>query len=171
MSGIWIYFAIFFGKLVEVAAGTMRSVFINKGNRWMAAAAGLIEVLLWLLVASSVIVGLKEDPFKAVIYCLAFGVGIIVGMLLEQKMAVGLTSIQIVSETKSGEKIGKALRENGFGVTIMEGHSVDGTRREMVFVQLRRRRIQEAIGIAQEICPDALISVSDVRSLRGGFMR
>ena len=137
----------------------------------MAAMFGLIEVLCWIFVASSVIVGLQEDWFKAVVYCIAFGVGNILGMTLEKKMAMGLTSIQIVSTVKDGEKMAKLLREHEFGVTILDGHSVDGEQRELIFVQLRRRRIDEAIHLAQSINPNAVLSVSDVRALQGGFMR
>ena len=169
--GILIYFCIFFGKLVEVSAGTMRIMFVNRGKKLFAAVFGAVEVLLWLLVASTVIVGLKDDPLKAVIYCIAFVVGILLGMYIEQKMALGLTSIQIVSLDEKGEKIGKELRENGFGVTIIRGHSVDGTNRELVFVQLKRRRVNEAVNVALSVDSTAVISVSDVRTHRGGFMR
>ena len=120
---------------------------------------------------SAVLSQLSEDPWKAVVYCLAFAVGIVFGVALEEKLAVGLTSVQIVSLASDGEKIGAALRERGFGVTLLEGHSVDGTKRELIFVQLKRRRIRECEKAVHGIDPGAMISVSDVKTVHGGFMK
>jgi uncharacterized membrane-anchored protein YitT (DUF2179 family) len=40
-----------------------------------------------------------------------------------------------------------------------------------VFVQLKRKRIQECEQIVRSVCPEAMISVSDVRVVVGGFMK
>ena len=63
----------------------------------------------------------------------------------------------------------KTARDNGFGVTILDGHSVDGTKREVVFVQLRRKRVEEAMKIALSENPEAIISVSEAKTVHGGF--
>jgi len=154
-----------------VACNTLRIMFVGKGKRVLGIFFGFFEILLWLIVASTVLSDLYSDPIKAAVYCIAFCCGILFGMELEQRMAVGLTSIQVVSLAAEAEKIGLSLRENGFGVTLLSGHSVDGTEREMLFVQLRRRRIAEAVRIVRGIDPEAIISASEVRSLGGGYMK
>ena len=169
--GPWVYVIIFVGKLIEVSASTLRIMFVSKGKKVIGAMCGFVEVVLWVFIAGSVLADLYSDPLKAVVYCVAFVIGIMLGIWLEQKLAIGLTSVQIVSLVDDAEHIAAALRESGFGVTILHGHSVDKTKREVVFVQLRRKNIPEAIAIAQSVNPGAIISVSDVKTIRGGFFK
>ncbi len=171
ITGPVLYVIIFFGKLVEVSLMTLRIMFASKGQKLFSAVCGLFEIVIWIFIAGTVLTQLDEDPLKAVIYCVAFTIGITMGVVIENKMAVGLTSVQIVALAEIGEKIGAALREQGFGVTILDGHSVNGTRREMVFVQLKRKRIRECEKIVRSVCPDAMMSVSDVKLVVGGFMK
>lgn len=166
-----IYIIIFAGKMLEVSFGTLRIMFSGKGKKLLSAGCALVEIFLWVIIASSVLTDLNEDPLKMVVYCVAFACGVPIGIHLEGKLAVGLTSIQIVSLADRGECVACALRMNNFGVTILEGHSVDGTARNMVFVQLRRKRIPEAMAIVRKEDPDAIISVNDVKSLSGGFLK
>ena len=165
-----VYILIFIGKMIEVTFSTLRVMFSSKGNKGLSAACGFMEIFLWINIASTVLTDMQDDPIKMVIYCVAFSCGIPFGIAMEQKLAVGLTSIQIVCPEEGGELVAAALRENNFGVTILEGHSVDGTRREMIFVQLKRKRIREALKVVRSVEPSAIISASDVKSLGGGFM-
>lgn len=171
ITGLWLYVVIFLGKMAEVSFSTLRIMFVGKSRKLEGALFGFIEIALWVIVVSSVLNGLSEDPMKAVVYCVAFTLGIPLGVQIEGLLAVGLTSIQVVAANEYGEKIGVALREHGFGVTFLDGHSVDGTKRELVFVQLKRKRINDAVEIIKEIDPAAVISVSDLRSFRGGFLK
>ncbi len=171
ITGFWLYIIIFFGKLAEVCFSTLRIMFVGKSRKLEGAIFGFIEIALWIIVVSSVLDGLSQDPLKAVIYCVAFTLGIPLGVKIESMLAVGLTSIQVVAANEEGEKIGLSLREHGFGITFLDGHSVDGTKRELVFVQLKRKRINDAFAIIKEVAPNAVISVSDLRSFRGGFIR
>lgn len=171
LTGFWLYAFIFVGKMVEVTIDTLRIMFIGKGKRMAGAVLGFVCVFLWIVLVNSVLTDISKDPLKVIVYCVAYACGIYLGTTLEGQLAVGLTSIQIVLNCEKAEKLGAILRDKGFGVTMLEGHSVDGTKRRMVFVQLRRRRVAEAINIAHDTCEDAVISVSDVRQVRGGFFR
>jgi len=171
LSGGWLYAVIFLGKMIEVALDTLRIMFISKGKKAYGTVCGFFSILIWIMLVSSVLTDVSADPMKVVVYCVAYACGIYMGTALEQRLAVGLTAIQIVlPETEAGE-VGGGLRDAGFGVTLMEGRSVDGTKRGLVFVQLRRKLVPEAIALANGLCPDAVISVSDVRQVRGGFFK
>lgn len=171
ITGPLLYVLIFCGKVIEVTFSTLRIMLVGKGRRFLGAFVGLFEIVFWVVITNSVLTGLTEDPLKIVVYSLAFSTGIICGIAVEARLAVGLTSIQILTPEEPAETLGALLRENGFGVTIFDGHSVDGTPREMLFVQLKRRRVGEAVSLVHRACPGAVISVSDVRSLTGGFVK
>ena len=165
-----VYFVIFFGKVLEVCVTTLRIIFVGKGRMVYGTVFGFVEIVLWIIIAGEVLGDLQSDPMKAVVYCLGFTAGIAAGVAVEHRLAIGLTSINIVVPRESGEKIATALRESGFGVTILEGHAVGGALRQLVLVQLRRKNIKSAVGIARGIYPNAVISISEVQSIRGGFL-
>ena len=171
MTGIPLYLLIFAGKVLEVTVSTMRIIFVGKGRRLVGIAFGLVEVTVGLIITSVVLNDLFGDPFKIVVYVAAFEVGITLGMTIEARMALGLTSMQAVAAEKEAREAGLALRAAGFGVTILSGHSVDGTKRELVFVQLKRRRAEEAVRIVQAAAPEAVISISDIKAVKGGFLK
>lgn len=170
-TGISLYLLIFAGKVLEVTMSTLRIIFVGKGRKLVGVAFGLVEVTVGLIITSLVLNDLYNDPFKIVVYVVAFEVGISLGMTIEGRMALGLTSMQAVATQEKAHAVGLALREAGFGVTILSGHSVDGTPRDVVFVQLRRRRVDEAVHIVQNTAPQAVISVSDIKSIKGGFLK
>ena len=74
-STVWVYLFIFFGKILEVSFGTLRIVLINRGERTVGSMIALQEISLWLVVASSVLVGFKTDFLKGIVYALAFACG------------------------------------------------------------------------------------------------
>ncbi|MGM0496157.1 MAG: DUF5698 domain-containing protein, partial [Bacillota bacterium] len=56
----WEMLLILIVKVVEVSVSTLRIIFIGKGYRKPGALLALIEILLWVFMASSVINGMAE---------------------------------------------------------------------------------------------------------------
>ncbi|MEA5050913.1 MAG: DUF5698 domain-containing protein [Oscillospiraceae bacterium] len=171
ITGVWVYVIIFLGKVVEVSFDTLKIVFVGKGKKLLGTACGLISITIWLILVSNVINDIYSDPMKGVIYCLGFAAGVYVGTLIDEWLAVGLTSMQVVLDDQRAEQLGCALREQGYGVTILEGHSVGAAKRGVLLVQLKRRSIPAARRLIFEKCPEAVISVNDLRSLEGGYLK
>lgn len=171
LTGFWLYLFIFVGKVTEVMLSTLRITFVSKGIKKLGILFGAGEVLLWVIITSTVLNGLTEDPFKIVVYCLAFVTGILLGVKIEESMAVGLTGIQIVSLKNGGKDVSEALWNAGFGVTILEGHSIDGEKRDLIFTQLKRKNVPDAIKMINSTDPDAVISISTINKSEGGYLR
>ncbi len=168
---IWLYIFIFFGKIIEVAAATVRIVLINRGERLKGAITGFFEVSLWLLVTGTVLVGFQTDIIRCLIFAVAFSLGNYAGSWLEGKLAFGLCSIQvIVNRNCQADELVRELRENGFGITMIEGEGKDG-RREILMLHLKRKRIPAAISLIKQRLCDAVITVNDVRVISGGFIK
>lgn len=168
---IWLYIFIFFGKIIEVAVATVRLVLINRGERLRGAIAGFFEISLWLLVTGTVLVGFQSDILRCFIFAVAFAIGNYMGSWLEGKLAFGLCSIQvIVNKDCSADELVNELRENGFGVTMIEGEGKAG-RREILMLHLKRKKIPAAISLIKKRLCDAVITVNDVRVISGGFIK
>ena len=60
---IW-YLIIFIAKVIEVSLMTLRTVLVTKGEKGYGALIGVFEISIWIALTSTVLSGLKEDPFK-----------------------------------------------------------------------------------------------------------
>lgn len=169
-SSIWIYILIFIGKILEVTVSTLRIVLITKGQRVAGTLIAVLESSLWLLVTGTVLTGFRDDLMRCVVFVLAFATGNFLGSVLENKLAFGLASLQVIipaSET-SGELAG-ILRSRGFAVTVTKGDGKDG-KRELLIMHLKRKRIPEATKIIKEHLQNAMIVINDSKIIYGGFL-
>lgn len=164
------YILVFCAKLVEVSLSTVRNVLINRGEKVKAACIGFFEALIWVLVVANVISTISEDPIKVVVYCFAFALGNFVGVIIEGKLAIGTACIQAVVSLEQKEVVNAKMREMGFGVTTVVGEGKDGPV-DVLMIYLKRKCVEEAIGIIKSFCPAALVTVNDVRHLRNGFLK
>jgi uncharacterized protein YebE (UPF0316 family) len=169
-STIWVYLFIFFGKILEVSFGTLRIVLINRGERTIGSMIAILEITLWLIVASSVLVGFKTDFVKGIVYALAFACGNYIGSWLDELLAFGLSSMQVVLPDMASAKEAEAcLREKGFGITTLDVHGRDDDR-SMLIMTMQRKRLPQAIAILEEHCNGAVVTVSDIKTQRGGYL-
>lgn len=169
-SSVWVYLFIFFGKIIEVTIATVRMVLINRGEKLLGSFIAFFEILLWIFITGTVLIGFTEDFVKIVVFALAFAVGNYLGSWLESKVAVGLSSIQVIVPDKCLDKLLSILRENNFGVTVLNGEGKDG-KRNILFIHLKRKRINSCIRLIQENIDKCVITVNDVKSIYGGFIR
>ena len=169
-STIWVYLFIFFGKIFEVSFGTLRIVLINRGERTIGSLIAIVEITLWLIVASSVLAGFKEDFLKGIVYALAFACGNYIGSWLDELLAFGLSSMQVVlPDMESAREAEACLREKGFGITTLDVHGRDDDR-SMLIMTMQRKRLPEAISILESHCNGAVVTVSDIKTQRGGYL-
>ena len=171
LDGPLLYLIIFFAKIIEVSISTIRVVFIGKGERAKGAILGFVEIMIWLVVVSSVLNNITEDPIKMLIYAAAFSLGNYLGVTIESKIAVGLASIQVVVNEKSGDILADILREQGYGVTIIEGKGKNESIKNLLFIQLKRKKIPEAVKLVKQHNPEAYITVNDIKSMMGGYIK
>lgn len=169
---IWIYLIIFFGKLLEVATSTLRIVLINRGIRMLGCILAVVEIVLWLLVTSTVLTSYRTDPLKALVYAIAFGAGVYVGSWLDEKLAFGLSSVQIVvSDICDAHNLCATLRARGYGVTTMDVHGIDDQERYMMVTMIKRKLLHELLHLINQTASSAVITVSDVKVQKGGYLR
>lgn len=171
LEGPLLYIIIFFAKIIEVSIATIRVVFIGKGERVKGAILGFVEIMIWLIVVSSVLNNITEDPLKMLIYAAAFSLGNYLGVTIESKIAIGLSSIQVVVNDKDGEVLADILREQEYGVTIIEGKGKDDSIKNLLFIQLKRKKIPEAVKSIKQNYPEAYITVNDIKSMVGGYIK
>ena len=165
---IWVYLFILVAKIVEVSLSTIRIVLITKGERAIGAFIGFFEVLLWVFIASSVIKDIASDPLKDIIYALGFGIGNYVGSLLEEKIGLGLSEVQVIVKEEHGYELAEALREKDLGVTLIPGEGKNHSR-YLLLMFVPRKRVQSVIKQIRQIQENAVITVSETKPIYGGY--
>jgi len=164
-----IYLFIFLAKLLEVAIMTVRLVLTTRGNRIAATLLSAAEIAIWIVVTSSVLLGLSEDPLRAVAFGLAFAAGIYLGMLIEDKLALGLAQIEVIAELQEAKQITQKLREHGYGVTTFECEGLDG-KKLSVHMKIHRKDVPMTMAILKEH-NDLFVAVTDIRKLSMGDIK
>lgn len=172
--GVWgvvieIFIIVFF-KIIEVAIGTVRSILVVKGYRKFASMLAIVEILLWVFIASRVITGLAQDPLKGLAYSFGFAAGVYIGSLIESKLAFGMLNVQIIASIATYQAVADNLRAHGYGVTEIDAVGKDEKRKIlMVFAnRLGSEKITEQVREADQ---EAVVIVSDIISVNGGYLQ
>ncbi len=154
-------------QLIYVPIYTLRTIFLFKNKNILAAILGLIEALINVFGLSLVFTG--DTGFMGMfVYAVGYGLGILVGTLVERKLAIGYNSF-IVNLLNKDTGILKELREKGFGVTVYTGEGRDG-KRYRLDILAQRKREEELIKLIESYEPEAFIVSYEVRKLKGGFL-
>ncbi|MDU3212732.1 MAG: DUF2179 domain-containing protein [Staphylococcus epidermidis] len=88
--------AIFIINVCYVTFLTMRTILTLKGYRYVAAVVSFMEVLVYVVGLGLVMSSLDQIQ-NIFAYALGFSVGIIVGMKIEEKLALGYTVVNVTS--------------------------------------------------------------------------
>lgn len=100
------------------------------------------------------------------VYAAGFATGNIVGGTLEEKLAVGVLTVQIIT-LKEPLALTELLRKQGYGVTIIEGQGREGVR-YILQVILARRRLPKLRKLVDEWDDCAFLTVFDAKMTKGG---
>ena len=158
-------FMIFCARICDVTLGTIRVIFISKGIRYLAPLIGFFEVIIWLLAIGQVMNNLT-NVVAYIAYGAGFASGTFIGMVIEEKISLGLTSVRIITREDPTELM-QYLRSHDYGVTGIDGEGATG-RVKMVFTIIKRQDLPQVISVIKQFHPTAFYSVEEVKSVAEG---
>jgi uncharacterized protein YebE (UPF0316 family) len=162
------FLLIFVLRIFGVTLSTIRVLIMMRGQKLTSASIGFFEVLVYVLAIGPVVNNLG-NVWNLLGYCLGFAVGTLVGMKLEEQLALGYASIRIVSKYK-GTAVADAIREAGYGATLELGRGRDGAV-GLVTATVRRKEVSSVCELADRVDPAAFVTVEETRTIRRGYMR
>ncbi|MFX0027225.1 MAG: DUF2179 domain-containing protein [Candidatus Hermodarchaeota archaeon] len=156
---------IFFARVADVTLGTLRIVFISQGRKKLAPIVGFFEILIWLLAIGQIFSDLTNFVYY-IAYAGGFAMGNYVGLLLENKISLGLLSLQLIIKENPDILI-NTLKEQGYGLTTMTAEGSKGFVKIVVLI-IKRKNLRKVLTIIRNINPKIFVSVEQVQSVRGG---
>ena len=154
---------IFCARIIDVSIGTVRIMFISKSYRLPAAALGFIEVLLWLFAMTQILQHLT-NPVMYLAFAGGFATGNFVGIVLENKIAVGTAMIRVITRVEAIELI-QHLRKDGFTLTSLDAEGNTGPVK-VLFTVVKRKFIPEVIELVKTYNPNAFYTIEDVNFVK-----
>ena len=157
--------AIFIINVAYVTCLTMRTILTLKGYRYVAAIVSFLEVLVYVVGLGMVMSSLDQIQ-NVFAYEFGFSIGIIVGMKIEEKLALGYTVVNVTSSEYELD-LPRQLRDLGYGVTHYTAYGRDGNR--LILQILTPRRFEfKLIETIKQIDEKAFIVAYEPRTIHGG---
>lgn len=158
-----------FAKILEISVQSVKTVFMVKGQRIQAAFLGFLECVIWGLVIASIIDTLGDNYLMLFFYCLGYSTGMYIGSVLENKIALGTSSIQLMVKSDKVEKVIEYLNNSNRGFTVLNGK---GSKEAMsvVMIVLPRKEVKAVISDIRKLCDKEVFVVSsEVSKFVGGY--
>ncbi|HEX6307389.1 MAG TPA: DUF5698 domain-containing protein [Longimicrobiales bacterium] len=154
-------------RIVDVSMSTIRILLAVRGHKRIVPLIGFFEVLIWVLAVGNAIRFL-DSGWHLLGYAGGFATGNVVGLWIEEQLAIGYATIRVVS-THAGVEMADSLRNIGFGVTEFAGHGRDG-RVEIIYTVCMRRDVNRVVAEVEHWDRQAFITVEEPRDIRWGWM-
>ena len=167
MSEVLISAVIIFGlRTVGVTFSTLRILTVVRGGRFFAWLFGFFQGLTYVLTIGWVFSDLG-NWLKIIGYALGFATGLVVGMLVENRLAFGFTNLQIVSPHR-GLEMAEGLRDQGYAVTEVPAHGKDGAV-DILHCSVMRKYETKIYTAISNLDPEAFITAKHVYRIQHGF--
>ena len=140
---------VFFARICDVAIGTVRTIVTVQGRTLIAFCLAVFEIVIWLLVASTVISQVKDQPILVMFYALGYATGNVVGIKVEKKLAFGSIILKVICR-ESGDLIIKTIRDLGQPVTKFVGEGMNGPVNEL-YIACQRKDLKRILAEIQKI--------------------
>lgn len=153
-------------NVVYVSFFTIRMILTLKGQRYLSAFLSTIEVIIYVVGLGLVLENLNEIQ-NLIAYALGYGLGVIVGMKIEEKLALGYITVNVITK-EYNKNLPALIRQKGYGVTDWQANGLEGDRHAMQILTPRKYELNLYHTI-KELDPKAFIISYEPKTIHGGF--
>jgi len=155
---------IILARMVDVSLGTLRIMFVSKGMKHVAPFLGFAEVIIWLLAIGQIMQNLGS-VVNYVAYGLGFALGNYLGIIIEEKLAIGYVVLRVITR-KSARELKNYFSRCGYKYTILDAMSDEGPV-NVIYLTVRRNRLKGMIRYVKRYNPSAFYTVEELKSVSG----
>ncbi len=157
---------IFFGRICDVTLGTLRIIFVSKGERKKAPIVGFFEVFIWVVIISQIF-SHANSLISYLAYAGGYATGNFIGILVENKIAFGYVLFRVYTK-KDGHQLAQLLNKSNFGSTFIKG---EGAVSEVDIIEtvVSRKSQRKVTKIIDDFDSNAFYLIEDIRSKQKGI--
>lgn len=106
---------IFLINFSYITLNTLRFMLTMKGYRLIAPLVSMVEIIIYI-VGLSLVLDRLDNPLNLFVYALGYAVGISIGILIEDKLALGYIMVTTILPANSLEEqhLPNILRQHGY---------------------------------------------------------
>jgi uncharacterized protein YebE (UPF0316 family) len=153
-------------RIIDVSLGTIRVIFITRGFKYLAPLVGFFEVLIWLIAIGQIMKNLA-NPLCYVAYAGGFATGTFVGIMIAEKLSLGVVLIRILVQENAAEII-ESLKSAQYGFTSVEGEGARG-QVKVIFTIVPRRVASHIVQMVKRCSPEAFYTIEEVGFVEKGI--
>ena len=150
---------IFCLRICDMTLDTLRIIFMTKGLKRLAPIIGFFEILIWIVAITRIMQHLNNWTCY-VAYAGGFATGNYVGMLLDEKLAIGHELIRVITRVDA-TMLADALRAAGYGVTTVKATGMQGEV-GIVYIVVNRKNQKRAVQIIRQYNPNAFVTTQNI---------
>lgn len=150
---------IFCMRICDMTLDTLRIIFMTKGFRRLAPIIGFFEILIWIIAITRIMRNI-DNWICYVAYAGGFATGNYVGMLVDEKLAIGHELIRAFTRMDA-TKLAGALRTEGFGVTTVKAGGMQGDV-GILYIVANRKHQKHVTEIIQQYDPKAFVTIQAI---------
>ena len=168
---IFICLKIFFARIIDVTLGSIRTILMVKGKSIISAIIAFLEVLIWFVVAKEALVTTIDSILIPIFYSAGYATGTLLGTYLSNNLINGIIGLQVITD-KNNRKLIDKIRDEGFGISIINlKNCYKQQEKEMLFIQLSKKRLKALIRIIKDIDSNAFIVMNETKYIQNGFIK
>lgn len=157
---------IFFARICDVSLGTIRTVFIVKGNKFISSLIAFVEIIIWFFAAREALNTEISSIFIVISYALGYATGTYVGTIINELFINGVISIQVISNKIGSKEITK-IKKNNFGVSVVK--TIDN--KNMLFLEINKKRVKECIKLIESLDKSSFIIINESKIAYNGYIK
>jgi uncharacterized protein YebE (UPF0316 family) len=110
---------IFVARICDVSMETIRVIYISRGIKYLAPVIAFFEIVIWLL-AMEVMMNDLSNVANFLAFAFGFAMGTYIGLVIEEKLSIGMVILRIISTEESNEEIISFMQSENFGITTLD---------------------------------------------------
>ncbi|MBN2101644.1 MAG: DUF2179 domain-containing protein [Candidatus Aenigmarchaeota archaeon] len=147
-------------RIVDVTLGTIRLIFISKGEKLLSAGIGFFEVLVWLLAITRIMDNLT-NAYAYIAYAGGFAIGTYLGITIENRITIGKVMVRFTT-TKDAADIVEELRRKRYTFTCVGVDGPDGEVKSL-HVIINKKDLKKLINYITKYDEKTFYTVEDVK--------
>lgn len=129
---------IFFLRLIHVILMTTVTLSMVSNSKIRASVIGFIETILYVVILSRVMAHM-DNAWALLAYGVAYGVGIYLAMMLEERFADSNFTVQIIISSERSYMIDE-IREMDIPVTVLDGKGIGDEPRLLLYIVVNKKK-------------------------------